>query len=88
MPGLDTFTRAHPEVTVLAVNLDDPAAARALFREHHYSMTLVAGDDELSRRYGVATIPHTVVIDAAGRVRKVGHAGEIDLEATIAALAK
>ena len=88
LPGLSAFAKAHPEVSVLAINLDDPMAARALFRDRGYAPILVAGDDDISRRYNVATIPHTVVIDAAGQVRKVGHAGDMDLDGTIAALAK
>ncbi len=89
MPMLDAFAKAHPAVAVVTVNLDDPAAARAEFTAHHYeSLQLLSGGDDISRRYDVATIPHTVVIDAAGQVRKVGHASEIDLDGTIDALGK
>jgi hypothetical protein len=88
MPILDTFTRSHPEVAVLAVNIDDPVAARKLFKERGYQMQLVVGTEDATRRYGVTTIPHTVVIDGAGQVRRVGHAGgDLDLDATIAQLA-
>lgn len=88
MPVLDAFGKAHPEVAVVTVNLDDPAAARALFTAKGYTLQLVAGGDDISRRYNAVTIPHTVVIDRAGQVRKIGSALDMDLEDTIAALAK
>ena len=83
MPALDAFARKHPEVEVLAINLDDPVAAREIFDRAGYSLLLVADDGDTSQRYGVSTIPHTVVIDSAGLVRRVAHSGA-DLEAAIA----
>ena len=71
MPRLDQIARRSPDVTVIAVNLDDPAAARALFTESGYTMKLVAGDDDVSQRYGASSIPHTVFIDGDGHVREV-----------------
>ena len=57
---------------VLAVNLDDAAAARALFDDRGYgSMTLLFDDDGAADRWGAATIPHAVVIDRGGVVRGV-----------------
>ncbi len=87
MPALDAFARHHPEVEVLAINLDDPAAARAIFDRKGYSLVLVADDGDTSQRYGVSTIPHTVVIDGAGMVRRVAHSGA-DLEAAIEQIRK
>jgi len=52
------------------------------------SMTLLAGDKETSDRYGVAAIPHTVVIDRAGNVRRVFRGGTMDLEREVTALLK
>jgi thiol-disulfide isomerase/thioredoxin len=86
MPRLDALARAHPDVVVLAVNLDDAAAARALFDERGYRMTLVADDTLTSERYGVSTIPHTVLIDRAGVVRLVARGNAGDLEKAVAAL--
>jgi thiol-disulfide isomerase/thioredoxin len=83
LPRLDAFARRHPEVAVLAVNLDDPAAARALFDERGYTPALIADDGETSQRFGVSTIPHTVVIDREGRVRQVARGGVIDLDAAV-----
>jgi peroxiredoxin len=88
MPRLDALARQHPDVTVLAVNLDDPVAARALFDHNHYTMTLVADDGQTSERYGVTTIPHTVVIDRTGKVVEVARGGGLDLEREVAALSR
>ncbi len=86
MPHLDELARHHPEIDVLAVNLDDPAEARALFDARGYAMTLLADDGATSERYGVTAIPHTVLIDATGKLRRVAHGGGLDLEAEIRAL--
>jgi thiol-disulfide isomerase/thioredoxin len=56
---------------VLAVNLDDAGAARALFDDKRYPMTLVFDDSGAADRLGVTTIPHAVVIDRRGVVRGV-----------------
>jgi thiol-disulfide isomerase/thioredoxin len=79
MPRLEKLVRTHPDVVVIAINLDDPAAARALFDQRGYTMTLLADDGDTSQRYGVSSIPHTVIIDRGGVVRNVvrGTAGDI-----------
>lgn len=83
LPKLDAFARSHPEVDVFAVNLDDPGAARALFDAAGYALTLLADDGVASQRYGVTSIPHTVVIDRRGRVAAMSRGRSIDLEAEI-----
>jgi thiol-disulfide isomerase/thioredoxin len=80
MPHLDMIARAHPEIDVLAVNLDDAAEARAMFDKASYTLTLLADDGEVSERFGVVTIPHTVVIDRGGTLRRVGGAGDLEAE--------
>ncbi len=82
MPALDAFARKHPDVEVLAINLDDPVAAREIFDRKGYSLVLLADDGDTSDRYGVSSIPHTVVIDSAGMVRRVVHS-TAELEAAI-----
>ena len=87
LPHLDAFAKAHPEVTVYAISIDDnPQDARDVFDRKGYSVTLLADDHETSDRYGVTTIPHTVIIDREGNVRLVSSGGGVDLEAAIAAL--
>jgi peroxiredoxin len=88
MPHLDQLQRRHPDVAVIAINIDDPAQARALFDERQYSMQLVFGDQAAQQRYGVSAIPHTVVIDRSGVVRQVFRGGGADLEAAVIPLLK
>jgi thiol-disulfide isomerase/thioredoxin len=88
LPNLDQLQHRHPEITVIAINIDDANDAYDLFQERGYSMTLVEGDQLTSDRYGVAAIPHTVVIDKTGVVRRVLRGGGEDLEAALAPLLK
>lgn len=83
LPRLDAFAKSHPEVAVLAIDLDDPVEARKLFEARGYTLELLADDGGTSERWGVTTIPHTVVIDRSGRVHRVGRGGGIDLEAEV-----
>jgi thiol-disulfide isomerase/thioredoxin len=71
MPKLDQLARSHPDVTVLAINLDDPVAARRLFASRGWAMTLVYDDGHTDERYGVSSIPHTVIVDRDGVIREV-----------------
>ncbi len=86
LPKLDRIARAHPDVAVLALNLDDAAAARALFDQRGYSMTLLEDDGDTNQRYGVTAIPHTVLIDRRGVIREVVRGTGTDLPARIEAL--
>ena len=52
--------------------------------ERHLAITLLADDGTTSSRYGVNAIPHTVVIDRDGTVRRVARGGGVDLEAELA----
>lgn len=87
LPKLNAFARRHPEVDVFAINLDDAAAARTMFDTAGYTLPLLADDGVASQRYGVTSIPHTVIIDREGRIRAVARGTSIDLEAEIAATA-
>ena len=88
MPRLDAFARKHPEVDVIAINLDDAVEARGIFDKARFVLKLLADDGATSERYGVTAIPHTVVIDRQGTLRKVGRGGGLDLEAEVDALAR
>lgn len=85
LPRLDRVARSHPDVAVIAINVDDAAAARALFDQRGYAMTLVADDGDTSQRYSASAIPHTVIIDRRGVVRQVVH-GTADVAAMIEAV--
>ncbi len=88
MPRLEAFQRKHADnVVVVAINIDDPAEARSMFDAAAYTaMTLLAADAAVTDRYDVGAIPHTVVIDRSGVVRKITRGGKIDLEREISGL--
>jgi len=88
MPALDALAKRHPELTVIAVNLDDPVAARELFDARHYAMLLVADDGDTSNRYGVSTIPHTVLVDRTGLVRVVSRGDDDTIERAVEEIRK
>jgi thiol-disulfide isomerase/thioredoxin len=76
MPKLEALARQYPEVDVLAINLDDAAAARALFDQRGWTqLRLLADDSDVNQRYNVSVLPHTVVIDREGIVRHVVRGG-------------
>jgi thiol-disulfide isomerase/thioredoxin len=76
MPKLESLARRYAgQVEVIAINLDDFAKARSMFDEGGYRMTLLADDGQVSTRYGVSTIPHSVVINRDGIVRTVYRGG-------------
>lgn len=83
LPKLDALMRDHKDVTVLAVNLDDPLEASVLWEAQRYRMTLLADDGTVSQRYGVSQVPHVVVIDREGMVRLVARGGRADVEAAV-----
>ncbi len=86
MPKLEALAAQHPDVDVIAINLDDAAAARALFERHGWiKLRLLADDGEVSQRYNVSTIPHSVVIDRGGVVRHIVRGGSSSIEAAVRA---
>jgi thiol-disulfide isomerase/thioredoxin len=85
LPHLQAFAKHHPEVSVYAISIDDnPADAREVFDQKGYTLTLLADDHATRDRYGVASVPHTVVVDRNGYVRRAGTG--LDLEAELAHL--
>lgn len=88
MPHLEKLQKDFPDIAVVTINIDDFKEARAIFDEKGYHLTLLAGDQATSQRYGVDAIPHTVVIDREGRVRRVVRGGGVDLHSVVAPLMK
>ncbi|HEU4732258.1 MAG TPA: TlpA disulfide reductase family protein [Kofleriaceae bacterium] len=86
MPRLEKLAREHPDVAVLAINLDDPAGARALFDQRGYTMKLLADDGDVNQRYGVTSIPHTVIVDRHGVIRQVVRGTGSDIAAAVEAI--
>ncbi|MBA3539484.1 MAG: TlpA family protein disulfide reductase [Deltaproteobacteria bacterium] len=85
LPKLEALAKTHPDVVVLTINLDDAVAARALFDAQGYTLGLLADDGDASERYGVSTIPHSVVIDRSGRIREVLRGKTSKLDAAVRA---
>jgi thiol-disulfide isomerase/thioredoxin len=87
MPKLEQLARSHADVRVLAINTDDPVAARSLFNQKGYTLKLLSDDSNVADRYGAATIPYTVIIDRSGVIRHVvrgtGRDPEHDLTALV-----
>ncbi len=86
LPRLERLAR-DPDVEVIAINLDAPGRAWSMFHEAGMKMTLLADDAEVSERYGVSTIPHTVIIDRDGTVRAVYRGGH-DIAAAVQQIRK
>jgi thiol-disulfide isomerase/thioredoxin len=83
LPALDAAAHRWGDSAVtLAVNVDDAVRARELFAQRGYSLTLLADDGNTADRYGVRSLPHTVVVDRDGIVVVVSH----DLSTVIAAV--
>jgi thiol-disulfide isomerase/thioredoxin len=77
LPRMDAAAKRWAgKAEVIAVNLDDAAAAAALFERAGYAMKLVADDGDTSLRYQVDVLPHVVVIDGEGVVRMVAQGGD------------
>lgn len=86
LPRLQALQTQHPDIAVLMITMDEPADARELFDKAGYTLTMLAADPAVIDRYDVGPIPHTVVIDAQGRVRLVHRGGKLDLEREISSL--
>jgi thiol-disulfide isomerase/thioredoxin len=86
LPALEQMQK--PDVEVLTINLDDAAAARALFDRAGYTLPLLMDDGDVSERYSVTSIPHTVVIGRDGSVMRVFRGGSKNLEAAVEEIRK
>ncbi len=84
MPKLEALQRTYGSaLDIVAVNMDDPEAARELWDRAGYTMTLVRDDGPTSQRFHVGTIPHTVVIHRDGRVAGVVIGSSAQVEALV-----
>jgi thiol-disulfide isomerase/thioredoxin len=84
MPELATIrARLGADGEVIAINLDDPVAARKLIDKLAPGLTLVFDDQGVASRYGVGPVPHSVVIDRAGRVLAVLRGDSAGLAAAV-----
>lgn len=84
MPVIDKFVRElkSDDVVVYSVNVWErrPGVALPWWNQQNYSMKLLFGDRSLTAAYGVRAIPHIVVIDADGIIRRSQAGGYPDLK--------
>jgi thiol-disulfide isomerase/thioredoxin len=83
LPHLEALRKAHPEVDIITINLDDATKARRLFDDQAYGLRLLFDNRGIADRYGVSSLPHLVVIGRDGKVREVKRGGPGDLEALL-----
>ncbi|MBX7190799.1 MAG: TlpA family protein disulfide reductase [Sandaracinaceae bacterium] len=81
IPALEAFARAHPEVTVLGVNVESERRDEFV-RTAHEELgasypTVHDADGRLQASYEVSALPTLLVIDVDGRVRDA-HVGAVD----------
>ncbi len=84
----DAAGRQHHVLTITA---DDPVGVRAFLREGGYDLTcLLDSTGKVSTRYGVKTLPRTVVVDADGLVARdfVGRVDMVTLRDALGALTR
>jgi len=76
MPALATLTKNYADrVEVVGINLDDAAAAAAIFAREQLPMRLLFDNTHAADFFGVTSIPHVVLIDQLGHVRQVWRGG-------------
>lgn len=83
--GIDAIARDH-RVLAVAMQSGDAAEVRRFMAEHGLSFpVLLDPDGTLARRWGVAGVPATFVLDAAGRIAyaTMGASTEIGLRARL-----
>ena len=70
MPAVERFAKAHPDVRVVGVAIDDaPDAARQFARELEVTFPLgIDRDDRVGDAYGVTGLPTTLFLDRQGRL--------------------
>jgi thiol-disulfide isomerase/thioredoxin len=81
VPALEAFARAHPEVTVVGVDVETNRGA-AFVRSAHASLgatypTIHDADGTLQQAYSIQNLPTLLVLDGEGVVREA-HVGAVD----------
>ena len=81
VPLIQHFARLHPEVTVISIDVGEPAGVvRGFLRRHPMKAVALDPDMTVNNAFGVANFPTMVVIDPAGneRAKWVGFNPEIE----------
>jgi len=69
-PTFDAFATAHPDIAVLGIVADGPAAkVRRVSADLGIHYPVLQGDRAVLQAYGISTFPTTVIVDPDGGVR-------------------
>ena len=82
MPSLDRAARAHPQVTVLGIAMDEPARVRSFLAAHPVNYPVLLGrldSPSTSLQLGdtAEVLPYSALLDADGRLLAT-HRGPLD----------
>jgi peroxiredoxin len=93
IPWFEAFQSAYGEkgFAVVGVSMDEDGwkVLRPFLEQHKIPYTMLLGDDPMSKRYGIANLPDTFLIDRRGRVAALYKEGLVDkdnVEANIKSL--
>ncbi|MCX7995162.1 MAG: TlpA family protein disulfide reductase [candidate division WOR-3 bacterium] len=64
---------------ILGISTEDKQTLETFSRENNVNYPILLGNDEVFRKFGVRSIPHTLFIDKKGNVRKlqIGYSDEL-----------
>jgi cytochrome c biogenesis protein CcmG/thiol:disulfide interchange protein DsbE len=84
IPWYVEFSRKYQKsgLVVIGVSMDDEGwtLVKPFLREHQMKYPVVIGNDALGKRYGLAEMPLTLLIDRHGRIA-FSHAGVVEKDA-------
>ena len=67
-PTVEAFAKSHPDINVLAVADDDPAAVQAYLQDTPRQFRVALGNRATMQAYHIRALPTTVLLDAAGKI--------------------
>lgn len=76
VPAFSAFAKAHPEIPVLGLSVDDGPISRVkrIVKEWSIAYPVAVVGEALQAQYDISTLPTTVVLDENGKVTRV-HVG-------------
>ncbi|HKJ84004.1 MAG TPA: TlpA disulfide reductase family protein [Mariprofundaceae bacterium] len=69
LPELAAWEKKHPDITFIAVSLDDDIKdAESFLHSSHLSLPALSGDSDRAMQLGIRALPTTIIIGANGKV--------------------